>query len=291
MISFPLVKNLLHPSHRNLWLLLASLVALHYLLVIDRSQGSPTKLCLAFLVWWGPWLCSEDLIALLQPRPTQVGLFLGSFILVLCILRGSNTVHPDGLITLLAPVEGFALSLLYVPFHNFRRFGSSLFILTLLPLQLILLRLLPEQTLSLATATGSGLLLKAVGKAVTVVGRDVLLPEGGVAVLGECNGADMISMLMIVALTFLVGFPLHRWLHRVLVIIAAPLVAMATNTVRIAMLALFAQTQSPESDAMFDFFHKEAGSLLFSGVSVSLIAMLYLALLHKQFSARRAMEG
>jgi cyanoexosortase A len=285
-----LVKNLLHPSHRNLWFLLASLVALHYLLVVHKSQGSPTILRLAFLVWWGAWLCSEDLIALLQPRPTQVGLFLGSFILVLCILRGSNTVHPDGLITLLAPVEGFGLSLLYVSFNNLRRFGSSLFILALLPLHLILSRLLPEQLISLATATGSGLLLQSVGEEVAVDGRDVLLPGGGVSVYGECNGTDMISMLVIITLTFLASFPLHRWLHRVLVIIAAPLVAFACNTVRIGVLALFTSTPSPESDAMFDLVHQEEVSLLFSFVAMSLIAMLYLALLHKQFSPRTTME-
>jgi exosortase/archaeosortase family protein len=187
-------------------------------------------------------------------------------------------------------LEGFALALLYEPFNHLGRFRSSLFILALLPLQLILSRLLPEQLISLATAAGSGLLLQAIGKGVAVDGRDVLLPGGGVSVYGPCNGTEMICMLLIVALTFLVSFPLHRWLHRALVIITAPLVAMACNTVRIAMLALFAATPSPESDAMFDFFHEETGSLLFSGVAVSLIAILYLALLHKQFSPRRTME-
>ncbi len=266
------VKLLIVTRHR-IWLLLAALIAFHYLLVIHISTGSPAQVILAFLVWWGAWLCSEDQIGMLQPRPARAGLFLGGVLLVLCILRGSTVIHPDGLITLLAPLEGLALAMLYEPFNHLGRFRSSLFILALLPLQLILSRLLPEPLISLATAAGTSLLLQAIGKEVTVEGRDVLLPAGGVTVGGPCNGTDIMIMLLVVAFTFLLSFPLKRWLHRVLVIIAAPVVAMACNTVRIAMLALFAATPSPESDAMFDFFHEQGGSLLFSGVAVSLIAM------------------
>jgi cyanoexosortase A len=263
------------------------LVAFHFLLVIHVSLGSPTQVILAFLVWWGAYLCSEDLIGIQKPQPTRVGLFIGSFILAFCILRGNNTVHPDNLITLLAPLEGFALAILYEPFQKLGHFKSSLFILSLLPMQVILYRMLPEQMISHVTASASGLLLKTIGKDVTINGRYVLLPSGGVTVHGPCNGSDMICLLLIVAITFLVSFPLHRLFHRALVIIAAPLVAMACNSVRIAMLTLFAASPSQDSNSMFDFFHEEAGSLIFSGVAVSLIAIFYLGLLHKQFSPHR----
>jgi exosortase/archaeosortase family protein len=74
-----------------------------------------------------------------------------------------------------------------------------------------------------------------------------------------------------------------------LVIAAAPLVAMICNSVRIAMLTLFAASPAPGSDTLFDFFHEEAGSLLFSGVAVSWIAILYLSLLHKQLLSRKTL--
>jgi len=283
-------KKLLLRSRSSLWFLLATLVALHHILLIHVNLGSPTLVSLTFLVWWGAWLCSEDFIGIHHPRPTRVGLFLGSLILVLCILRGNIAIHPDNLITLLAPLEGFALAFLYIPFHKLGHFRSSLFILSLLPLQVILSRQLPEQMLSNVTATASGLLLQTIGKEVTIDGRDVLLPAGGVTISESCSGRDMICMLFIVATTFLVCFPLRRWLHRALVIAAAPLVAMTSNSVRIAMLTLFAASPSPGSDALFDFFHEEAGSLLFSGVAVSLIAIFYLVLLHKQFSPRSTQE-
>jgi cyanoexosortase A len=190
------------------------------------------------------------------------------------------------LFTLLAPLEGFALAILLVPFNQLRRFWPSLIILTLLPLKIIVSRLLPEQLISLATARSSGLLLQALGMEVGVDGTVVMLPSGGVIVHGPCNGTEMICMVLIVALTFLLAFPLRHWRHRALVLVASPLVAMATNSIRIAILALIAATPSPHSDVMFDFFHLEAGSLLFSGVAVSLFALLYLAVLNKELTSR-----
>lgn len=275
-------------SKSNLWLLLGCLIAVHYLLVIHVSFGSPVQVSIAFLVWWGAWLCSEDLIAIEQPMPARGGILLGTLVLVLCIIRGGNTLHPDKLLTLLAPVEGVALAILHQPFHRLGHFKSSLYILSLLPLHEIFFKLLslPERQINRVTAAASGLFLRLTGKQVTVDGTDVLLPTGGVTVQGPCNGTDMICLLLVVAIIFLICFPLRKWRHRLLVFCAAPLAAMTCNTLRIALLTLIAADASLESDVMFDFFHKEMGSLLFSGVAVSVIAVLYLALLRNQFSTR-----
>lgn len=284
--SFPRLTR--HDS----WLLLGCLVASHYLLVVYISFGSIAQVSIAFLVWWGAWICSEDLTSIQRPEPTRLALFIGSLILTLCVIRGNNMVHPDNLINILAPMEGFALAVLHNSFHGIARFKSSLFTLLLLPLSVVLNRLLaqPEQLISHLTASSSGLLVSLISKEVTVDGRDVLLPTGGVRVYGPCNGTDMISMLVIVAAIFLICFPLRQWLHRLLLIAAAPLVAMTCNSVRIAMLALFAANPSTANDAIFDFFHEEAGSLIFSGVAVCMIAGLHLALLQKQLSRRKSHE-
>ncbi|MCT0198960.1 exosortase/archaeosortase family protein [Synechococcus sp. CS-1325] len=275
----------LSPSRRNLWLLLAGFVAFQHLLVIHQTQESPILLTLAFLVWWGAWLCSEDQIAIVEPRPGRIGLFFGSLIVVLCILRGGNTFYSDGLIiALMAPALGFALSMLYLPLHYLRRFSASLFILTLLPLQIVIYRLVPEQIVSLVTASTSGLLLKGIGKDVAVEGRHVLLPGGGVIVHGPCNGTDIFSMLLVVALIFLVAFPLRRGLHQLLVIALTPIAALICNSARISILALLAATPSTRSDWLFDFFHENEGSLIFSGIAVSLLATLYFALLNQELS-------
>jgi exosortase/archaeosortase family protein len=97
-------------------------------------------------------------------------------------------------------------------------------------------------------------------------------------------------MLLIVAVIFLVCFPLRSWIHRGIVVAAAPIVAMTSNILRIAMLTLFAANQSSQSEEMFNFFHQEAGSFLFSGIGVSVIATFYIALINQQFSVRNTQQ-
>jgi cyanoexosortase A len=255
--------------------------------LIHITQNSGTLLSVAFVVWWGAWLCSEDMVLHMQPRPSAFGVFAGCFTLVLCLLRGINTVHPDELIiSLLAPVAGIALALLYAPCKLIGRFRSSLFILALLPLHILFIRILPEKIISFATATSSGVLLRAAGNEVALDGRRLLLQNGGVNVWGPCNGSEQIALLLIVSFTFLIVFPLRKPIHKAIVLVACPLFAMACNSVRIAMLASFAGSPSPHGDWLFNFFHHQQGSLIFSLISVSLFSLLYLSLLHRQLNPR-----
>lgn len=283
--------RIVHLRSRGLWVLLSALVALHSLIVVHRSFGSLLVVSLAFLLWWSAWICSEELITTQQPKPSRAGLFIGSLILALCLIRGTNTVHPDNLLTLLTPIEGVALAFLYTPFSGLSRFRPPLMILSLFPFHVLLYRLFPERVISLFTASASGLALSLLGKEVSINGRDVLLPMGGVTVYGPCNGVIDICVLIVVGLIFLICFPLRHWFHRAIVLIAAPFVAFVINSCRIALLAVLATYPSPRGEMLFDFFHDEYGSLLFSGISVSLLAVLFLALLHRQFSASESQHG
>jgi cyanoexosortase A len=286
LVALRHLRSLSLPTNYHLWLLLGSLIALHYLLVIHRSSGSLTQVSIAFLVWWGAWLCSEDVTNTQQPNPTRVSLFVGTSILTFCVIRGSYTIHPDNLLSLLPLLEGFALGAMYKPFSGLAEFRSSFYVFLLLPLNVILYRLLilPEEPISLFTASSSGLLVRAVNSEVVVNGRDVLLPSGGVRVYGACNGTDMIAMLIIVSAILLICFPVRKWLDKIFLMLAAPLVAIICNSFRISLLALLASNPSTETDALFDFFHEEAGSLIFSVVAVVLILATHLILLRHQLN-------
>lgn len=243
-------------------------------------------LSLAALLWWGSWLCTEEFILKNQPSPNRLGFFLGIGILTFCVIRGNYTVHPDNLLLIYPALAGFGLALLYQPTSQIDHLRSSFLILFLLPLYALIYRLLslPEQAISRVTAVASGLLLTVIGRPVTIQDTKIFLPGGGVQVYGPCNGTDMVSLLVVVAILFMICFPLRSWIHRVLVISLAPVLALISNTFRIALLALINADPSPASDARFDFFHEGSGSLLFSAIAVSIVAILYLSLLHKQFS-------
>jgi hypothetical protein len=51
---------------------------------------------------------------------------------------------------------------------------------------------------------------------------------------------------------------------------------------RISLLAVFTSFNSPTGHSLFDFFHEQAGSLIFSGIAVFLLGYLYLAILERE---------
>jgi cyanoexosortase A len=143
-------------------------------------------------------------------------------------------------------------------------------------------RLIPEQPLSLLTARMSSFWLGSLGLQTLVQGRTVLLQNGGVTVLGGCNGLDMIAQIISVSLIFLMAFPIRSHVSRLLVLLAAPLIGLVANTLRIALLALITTTGQGNGDWWFDFFHDEMGSLVFSGVAVYALGIVYMQLIERE---------
>ena len=129
-------------------------------------------------------------------------------------------------------------------------------------------------------------MLSSLGQAVRVQQRDVLLPGGGVSVLGACNGLDLIAQLLCVAALFALVFPLRS--RRGLALLAAviPGLGVLINTLRVALLAVVAGAGQGKGSFWFDFFHDQAGSLLFSGVATVVLGWLYLQLLERQLAPR-----
>jgi cyanoexosortase A len=211
-----------------------------------------------------------------------VGLLAGTALLLWVMARTAVIIHWDGVIFILPPLAGLALALLCRPPRDLRRFLDPLLCLMMFPAYALMMRLFPEEPLSLLTARIAGFWLGILGLNVAVTGRDVMLPGGGVEVLGACNGLDMIAQIICVALIFLIAFRIRSNRSRLLLLLAAPLIGLVSNTLRIALLAVFAGQGQTKGSFLFDFFHKDGGSLVFSGVAVFVFGMLYMNLLERE---------
>ena len=269
------------PTLRNLWLLLALLVATQNSAVFHTSQSANVTV-LAVMIWGGALICIEDQLDDLVPHPGLIGLLVGSILLLWVLARSAVILHWDGLIFMLAPLGGLALSLLCLPLRKFGRFRDPLFCLLLLPSFALLMRVLPEEPLSLLTARGAGFWLSILGLDVVVEGRSVMLPGGGVQVLAACNGLDMMAQILCVGLIFMLAFRIRSWFSRFLLFAAAPAIGLVCNTIRIAILAGCASVGQGKGSPLFTFFHDETGSLVFSGISVFVYGLLYLNLLERE---------
>ena len=269
------------PTPRNLWLALSAAVAIQNIAVFQSSQDEHITV-FAVLIWGGAVICMEDQFEKLQPRPTAWGLILGTRRLVWVLTRSAVILHWDGLLFALAPIGGLALGLMVEKPASLGRFRDPLLCLMLLPGFALLMRSLPEAPISLLTARLSGFWLSILGLDVVVNARSVLLPGGGVKVLGPCNGLDMMAQILCVGVIFLLAFPIRSWTSRVLVLLIAPLIGLICNTFRIALLAIFSGNGYSKGSWWFDFFHESTGSLVFSGVAVLLFGMVYMQLLERE---------
>ncbi|WP_231594601.1 exosortase/archaeosortase family protein [Synechococcus sp. CBW1107] len=273
---------------RRLWILLAALLACHHLWVFHSTQDELQLLVMLMLIWGGALLCIEDLLPSLDPRPTRGGLILGAVLVVWSVLRAELILARDFVIYLLPLIEGLGLALLCAPPRRLRPFAASLLILSLF-MPAVLVRKFydhyPEAPLSHLTALATGVGLQTVGIPADVQGRLVSLPYGAVEVSGPCSGRDLMVMVILVAVIFLLAFPLDRWRNRMFVLLAAVPLAMLSNVIRIALLALIVGFQVPHQQVLFDFFHEDMGSLVFSVIAVALLARLYLLLIDRQLAA------
>ena len=261
---------------RRLWLLLAAAIACQNVVLLHHSQG-PQVSVMGLLVWAGALICLEDRLPQLRPQPSRRQLLLGVPLLLWVIVRSALASDWDGLLLALPPVAGLALLLLGAPWRQWGQAREAL-------LCLLLLRVVPEQPLSLASAMGAGSVLSSLGFLAHVDQRSVLLPGGGVTVLAPCNGLDQIAQLLCVAVLFQLVFPLRSWRSGLLVLAVTPLLGWFINALRVALLASFAGAGQGKGTVLFDFFHDQAGSLLFSGVGTLLLGLLYLQLIERQLA-------
>jgi cyanoexosortase A len=273
------------PTSRNLWLTLCSFVATQNLVVFSNTQITGNAIT-ALLVWGGALICMEDKIQDLKPQPSYPSLGIGTFLVLYSLYRTSIIFNSDSFLYFLVPVAGFGLALMVYPFKQVLRLKDSLFILCLLPVFVIIQILVATYVtddLSILTAKSVIFWLGLLGISPTqLVGDTVYTAGGAVQVMHECNGFEMIMQMVITSIIFSVAFPLRSRLGKFLVAIAAPLIGFIVNSMRISFLAVFTSLNSPSGRYLFDFFHEQAGSLIFSGIAVFVLGYLYLVVLERE---------
>lgn len=280
-----LISHIPPPTLRNLWLTLCALVAFQNLIVFTNTQITGNAIT-ALIVWGGALICMEDLLESLQPKPSHSSLLVGSILVIYSLYRTSLVNGSDSFLYLLVPISGLGLILMAQPFRDIVRFKASLFILCLLPLfvlvQIIFSTFITDD-LSLLTAKFVLFWLSILGLSpLKLVGDTVYVDGGAVQVMHECNGFEMIMQMLITGTIFLVAFPLRSRLGKLLIIVLSPVIGFIVNSIRIALLAIFTSFNSDTGKYLFDFFHEQAGSLIFSGIAVFLLGYLYLSLLDRE---------
>ena len=267
---------------RNLWLLIAGAVATQNIVAFYTSQNESMTI-FSVLIWGGALICMEDLIEHLHPKPNTIAAILASVVLLFVLLRTSLVLHADGILFVLAPLAAFALVLLIEKPKSLFRFRDSLLCMLLFPANALLNRLIPEVPMSLLTAKLSAFWLSILGLDPMVNGREVLLKGGGVTVLGACNGLDMISQVICISIIFLLAFRLRSLTSRFIILLLAPIIGLISNTLRIALLTIFSANGSGHGYGFwFDFFHKDTGSLIFSGLAVFVFGTIYMRFLEHE---------
>jgi exosortase/archaeosortase family protein len=119
-----------------------------------------------------------------------------------------------------------------------------------------------------------------------VTGREVYLKTGGVTVLGACNGLDMITQIICISVIFLLAFRLRSRSSQFIILLLAPLIGLISNTFRIALLIIFSANGMGHGYGFwFDFFHKETGSLVFSGLAVFVFGSIYMKFLEGELGS------
>jgi cyanoexosortase A len=267
---------------RNAWLFIAATVAIQNIVVFHTSQNDSNTV-FALLIWGGVLICMEDLIEELHPSPNFVVALIASIMLLFVLFRTSLILHSDGVLFILPPIAALALVLLAYEPRRLYKFRDSLFCVLLFPAYALLNRIIPEGPLSLLTAKIAAFWLSILGLDPILNGRDVLLKGGGVTVLGACNGLDMIAQVVCISIIFLLAFRLSSLTSRFLVLFLAPLIGLLSNTIRIALLSVISANGSGHGYGFwFDFFHKDSGSLVFSGLAVFVFGSLYMRLLEHE---------
>lgn len=288
-LNSDLVQSLLSkippPTARNLWLTLGSLVAIQNLIVFTNTQITGNAIT-ALLVWGGALICMEDQIDHLKPRPSILSLVSGSLIVLYSLYRMGTIFNSDSFLYFLVPVVGLGLAMMVYPFKEIIRLRDSLLILCLLPIFVIVQILVATYVtddLSQLTAKFVVFWLGVLGiSPIKLVADTVYTAGGAVQVMHECNGFEMIMQMVITAVIFLVAFPLRSRIGKAMIIVLSPLIGFLTNSLRISLLALFTSFNSARGHSLFDFFHEQAGSLIFSGIAVFVLGYIYLAVLERE---------
>lgn len=278
--------------------LLACLAASQLTLMLRSSPGAGDYALMAALVWLtgGLLLLDRHEHGAVPPPPSRLRFALGFPLVLWCLLVLSFSARLYDPLLHALPLAGL-LGLALVDGVGLRDpLLRQLGLLGLLPPLMVLHHAFgPSGLIAPATAQGSAFLIWLTGMPAVAEGIIVHLPHKGLEIGAGCTGLNTISLCLAAVVAFALLFPVFS-LRRNLALAAAALVlALAINTVRVALLA-FTTTTPPEGPLghwrSFDFWHTGGGSHLFSLLAMAGVTGLYtlslLALLRQRQQAPRS---
>ncbi len=197
-------------------------------------------------------------------------------LLVLGVLWYSATQSADVVLRLLPIFSGIGVGLLASGFRGLKQYRQELIVLFFLGVPSVIASLWID--ISPITATFSRLLLLYSGFDVAGQGIHVRLPTGSIKVVYDCSGIDQMNYLLGLSVLALVMFPLKGWFKQVLVPFVGLLLGFLANTIRVALMAIFAASNK----AAFDLWHTGEGSYIFAFLAVLLLGFFYRWLLKRE---------
>jgi len=284
-ISWPsLLARCYSLDNRDLWMLLAAIVAL-YLLLLNLLTQPFDELLNLVLVLGGALLVLHSPPVGWQPRPGRIGRWVGVALLMAVLWRGQRIVGYEYISSLLPLLAGVGLVLLAVPVSKLSRLLPALSLLALLPVLRAVESLMPLGTLSVATAWLTQQMLTLSGYAAEQMGNSIRMKGGGIIVSGACAGLNILLQLLVVAVIFALAFPMRRPWQNGLMFLMAPLLGMVVNGMRISLLAMVITSSLPNKRWWFEFFHDHWGAMLFSGLGMQMFVWLYVYWMARQVAA------
>lgn len=265
------------------WRLLAGLQMGLSVWLVEATQRHPSLTLMAVVIWGGAVICIEDNLDSLRIGPSRPSLVAGFALLAYATWRSAVVADQDSSVYVLPLLQGLGLALLARPVRQIGIFKPALIVLSLFPLQLLIARLIPDLWLSVVTGKASQWILLIFGVNAALQGRVLSLGEaGGVTIQPSCNGVDMIAQLTIIAIVFVLAFPIRSLWTRWLYVAMAPVVGFAANACRISILAVINSSSLPMKKQLFDFLHLEWGGFVFAGLATVVIGQIYLILINRQ---------
>lgn len=209
--------------------------------------------------------------------PSIVGMAMISW-----VLWSSANLADGNIMRLLPFTSAFGVALLASGFKGLKQYWQELTILFFLGVPGVIASFLFD--IAPLTAKFSAFLLHYFGFDVVSQGVFINLPNGGVEVTDECSGLDTIIYTLSISVLALVMFPINRS-KRFFVPIVAIIIGFVINAIRVAMLAIFAES----NEAAFDSWHGGQASYLYGMIGIIFFGCFYWLLLkqeEKSFSDR-----
>lgn len=193
-------------------------------------------------------LCGLLLIAIILIKSLSLFWFESDFIKVTCL------------------VSFIGLGLVASGVKGLKQYWQELLIviLLLLPVEIILQQTEKIINVSVLAAKFSTFVLWYLGFEVSRQGVSVILPTGAIEIHPPCSGLNAMLLLLRLAFLFIILFPMH-WSKKILVPIGAVFLTFIINVIRLTLMALLVASSN---QAAFQYWHGEAGSQVFSTISI-----------------------